>query len=200
MSQNSNVEQATKPIMDEVYSIYQNRVANTPEIMISPNSAKLYDYADSIIEARANLLASKTTHHEEIKNSFFKGVSKITLGRDYKPVPLTEEILKTKESAIGASIFGKTLPSVHRKFWNENHYSWYYYEATDGPRGAVNHKTVYYEVHPDKVWLMINGDVTHGVDVRDKNLEVFMQATEIYHGRVMREIYGIEPTLDKKSK
>lgn len=122
------------------------------------------------------------------------------LGRDWRPVPLTERILKDKESSIGASIFGPVMPNTRREFWNDNRIHWYFHQSINTPSG-VSEQTLRYEVSPTRptgVLRVISEEKMKYFDADGVDLENFLKATEEYHKRVMREIYGIEPKDAKK--
>lgn len=134
------------------------------------------------------------------KSNFVKAVSKKIFRSNLlsKRSVLTEKQLKAKESEIGAKIFGPIRPNERREFFNDNQRSWFFHQEITDLTGAVSSVTLHYEIHPNGILRVSSKEDVHNEFIKGQELDNFIAATEIYYGRVMREIYGIEPTLDKK--
>ena len=136
------------------------------------------------------------------KSKFIKAVSKKLFNANLfsKRSTLTEKQLKARESEIGAKIFGPIRPNERREFFNDNKKSWFFYQEITDANGVVHSVTLHYEIHQHGILRVSSKDGVHNEFISGQELENFILATEIYYGRVMREIYGIEPTPDKKAQ
>ena len=134
------------------------------------------------------------------KSNFIKAVSKKLFKSDLlsKRLVMTEKQLKAQESAIGAKIFGPIKPNERREFFNDNKRSWFFHQEITDPAGIISSVTLHYEVHPQGILRVSSKEDVYNEFIKGQELENFVSATEIYYGRVMREIYGLEPSLDKK--
>ena len=134
------------------------------------------------------------------KSRFIKAVSKKLFRTDLlskRPI-LTEKQLKAKESEIGAKIFGPIKPNERREFFNDNKKSWFFHQEITDSSNVVHSVTLHYEIHPNGILRVSSKSGVHSEFISGQELDNFVSATEIYYGRVMREIYGIEPSAGKK--
>lgn len=165
---------------------------------INPESKKLFIMADNLAFARANYLKSQKTVHNIEKNKFISAVSKKLFNRTWRPEKATLASLKHKESKlIGSKLFGVRPTNERIEFFNDNHKSWFFYQEKTSVKGVVHSQTFHYEVNDDCVLRVVNSQSMRCEKATGKDLDNFIKASEVYYGRVMREIYGIEPTLDK---
>ena len=134
------------------------------------------------------------------KNKIIKSTSKKIFKSNLlvrRPV-LTEKKLKAKESEIGGKIFGPIKPNERREFFNDNQRSWFFHQEITDSAGIIKSVTLHYEIHPNGILRVSSVEGVHNEFIKGQELDNFISATEIYYGRVMREIYGIEPTDSKK--
>lgn len=105
---------------------------------------------------------------------------------------LSRRDLIRMESKIGAQVFGP-IPAGHRRefFYLDNH-TWVWYEEWPDERGRRQELTTRYEIHPNGVLKVQDGQpysVVEGEELRNLAL-----ATRLYHERTSREIYQHDPT------
>jgi len=134
------------------------------------------------------------------KSNFVKAVSKKLFKTNLllKSSVLTEQQLKAKESEIGGKIFGPIKPNERREFFNDNQRSWFFHQEITDSAGIIKSVTLHYEIHPNGILRVSSIEGVRNEFIKGQELDNFISATEIYYGRVMREIYGIEPTDAKK--
>ncbi len=206
--QSGNHPNSQVPIYDELDLVYQSQTEITTnnklqsERIISPISKKLYGLARNISEARAYRLDTQFFIHEENKNHFMKAISKKLFNKDMplrRYEPLTEDRLIKEESEIGATIFGTTRPNEHVEFFNHDHQNWFFYQGINDSRGNIKSVTLHYEVHPTSVLRISSNPDIKNEFIEGQELDNFLSATEIYHERVMNQIYTDHSNSGKKA-
>lgn len=104
---------------------------------------------------------------------------------------LTRRDLIRLESKIGAQLFGP-IPNGHRReFFCLDENTWVWYEEWLEPGGRSRELTTRYEVHPNGVLKVQDGQpysVVEGDELRNLTL-----ATKLYRQRVAREVYNRDP-------
>ncbi len=105
--------------------------------------------------------------------------------------PLTEHDLIRREAAIGAQLFGP-IPAGHRReFFCLDENTWIWHEEwvdLDGKRHLI---TTRYEIRGQQV-IKAQGSMPYQV-VSGAEAEHLLAAVNLYHERVMREVYGRAP-------
>lgn len=109
----------------------------------------------------------------------------VTKKRPFKE--LTERELILLESQIGAKLFGPVASGNRREFFNEDQKNWIWYEEWTGEDRKTHSTTTRYEVHTDGILKVREGEPYHFIEGQElKNLSM---AVQMYHERVMRDIY-----------
>lgn len=110
---------------------------------------------------------------------------------------LTERELIQLESNIGSELFGPIPAGNRREFFNLDPTTWIWHEEwTDANTGKKKNMTTRYEVHDNGILKVQEGSKYNFLDgVELKNLTV---AAQMYHERVMREVYGRDPSTGQK--
>jgi hypothetical protein len=117
--------------------------------------------------------------------------------------PLTEDILRAKESEVGATIFGPVAPNeIQREFWYDRRIadrdSWLFHQKVVEETG-VSDVTIHYEVHPSGVLRISSHPHTKNEFIEGQELENFMTATDVYRTLVIDQIYGNNQVTSKKA-
>lgn len=196
---NSNPNSHQKHIYDEINNIFKKSLKDESEPVTNPNSARLFYIANRISDARENHLKTNPTYRAKIESFIERSFSKVIFNRDWYTAPLTDAVLKERESIVGASLFGTIAPNMQRAFWVDNLQSWFFHHKIVTPKGVAE-QTFHYEVQPTRIIRVINEKPTRYVDAEGDDLKNLLLATESYYERVMREVYGIETTPDKKAQ
>ncbi len=133
------------------------------------------------------------------KTHFIKSVSKKLFKTDSskRPKPTAKE-LKTRESEIGARIFGPLKPNERREFFNDNERSWFFHQELTDQTGKVHSVTLHYEVHPKGVLRISSQPHVKNEFISGQELENFLSATDIYYERVMNQVYNRDHITGKK--
>lgn len=118
---------------------------------------------------------------------FIKAVSKKLFGTSR--TVLTEQQLKAKESEIGAKIFGPIQPNERREFFNDNEKSWFFHQEITEKGNVVSSMTLHYEVQPTGILRISSDPRVKNEFINGQELKNFIQATEMYHERVMSQLY-----------
>lgn len=121
--------------------------------------------------------------------------NKLVTGNQSKPRvkrnKLTSRDLIRMESAIGASLFGP-IPAGHRReFFYLDNQTWVWYEEWIDNTGKTHEMTTRYEVHPNGVLKVQDGQpyaVVEGEELRN-----LLLATRVYYQRTSKEVYGRDP-------
>ena len=179
--------------LDTVYHLYNETPVEekaSPEAI--KTSAELHAIAEDLYGARRNHLDSARANHAYFKTKVTESIIRTLFDRDLSPkydLILTDKELKNEEGEIGASIFGPVEPNESRLFFNDNRESWFFYQEKTDSDGKKHSITLHYEVRPDGVWKIDTKDGLKCELVSGKDLENFVDATKIYHQRVMTQIY-----------
>lgn len=122
---------------------------------------------------------------------FIKAVSKKLFGANLssKRIILTERQLKAKESEIGAKIFGSIKPNERREFFNDNEKSWFFHQEITEKGKVISSMTLHYEVQPIGILRISSDPTVKNEFINGQELKNFIQATEMYHERVMSQLY-----------
>ena len=99
----------------------------------------------------------------------------------------SERELLGRESTIGAELFGPVPAGRRREFFCFDENNWIWYEEWQDVTGKLQSATVRYELHGDGV-LKIQEGARYSY-LEGAELENFIQATKVYHERVMNFIY-----------
>lgn len=139
---------------------------------------KKLDYiANAIDEARKVKVASQFTCRSTDKPVAKKFVLKLR-----HPKVFSENDLMVQESEIGAKIFGPIMSGERREFFYDNN-DWFFHQEITDANGNNSSRTLHYEILPTGV-LLVGHDFIQG-----EELNKFVLATELYHERVMGQIY-----------
>lgn len=134
------------------------------------------------------------SRHSKNLKIFIKDIARLIFNRDLSDQSYEDHAkneLIAKESAIGAAIFGlKNSDNERNEFFFEGRDkngvdSWFFHqEKTDSVSGNRNSRTLHYEVLPAGVLLVGTGYL------QSEELDKFVLATEMYHKRVLSQIYS----------
>jgi hypothetical protein len=91
-----------------------------------------------------------------------------------------------KEAQIGGRLFGIVPSNVSRSFFCLDEHTWVYHEDTTLRDGSINSSIIRYEIQPDRIVKVINGNRYLLSDNEKKN---FYTATQNYQKRVFSELY-----------
>lgn len=206
MSQESQVPFGTnpnspKPIFSELDELYLRQL-NSPtndqsqtERPVSPHIAELNGIANRLTAARSHRLDNPLPTPAERQRVFVGAVIKVVFGdsSSRRSEPLTDVVLRTRESEIGATIFGDFGPNERREFFydgsNGDRHSWFFYQEITDPSGSVHTVTLHYEVHPTGVLRLSSSPYTKNEFISGQELDNFLTATRIYHDLVMSRLY-----------
>jgi hypothetical protein len=116
-----------------------------------------------------------------------------------KTTPITHEILINREGRIGARIFEKNEGIKVLDFHVEGpqNRDWYFHYITNSDHRVTHH----YTVLEDRVIKAVtdprmnptNQNSVRFTDIGSEELGNFIQATKLYHDRVLREVYNRDP-------
>ncbi len=99
--------------------------------------------------------------------------------------------LINREGDIGGRLFGPIPEGCTRKFYNQDHDTWVWYEEWTDEAGLSASVTTRYEIHPSGVLKDQDGAPKYYIQGRELNS--FLTATQLYYERVAREIYHRDP-------
>jgi len=113
---------------------------------------------------------------------------------------MTEEILRSQESAIGATIFGPIAPNERREFWYQTRHngldSWFFHQAkTDAKGKDLGDITLHYEVHPNGTLRISSDPKTPNEFIHGQELENLLTATKMYRDMVLSQLYSSKPYI-----
>lgn len=140
-----------------------------------------------------------------MKDVFAKAL-KLLVGDDMSLLPLqtskkrplkelTQRELIILESKIGAQLFGSVAPGGRREFFNEDPKNWIWYEEWVGADKKSHSTTTRYEIHPDGILKVREGEPYHFIVGQE--LQNLSMAVQLYHERVMRDVYNRDPQTGK---
>jgi hypothetical protein len=110
---------------------------------------------------------------------------------------LTQRDLIRMESKVGSAVFGPIPANHRREFFCLDEHTWVWYEEwVDEATGQRREMTTRYEVHPNGVLKVQDGQpytLVEGDELR--NLAI---ATRMYREQVMRGVYHRDPVTGQK--
>lgn len=109
---------------------------------------------------------------------------------------LTERELIQLESEIGRTLFGPVPKGHRREFFNLDPTTWIWHEQWRDEYGQSHEMTTRYEVH-EKGILKVQPGPTYA-NVEGQELENLRVAAELYHEKVMRDVYNRNHRTGKK--
>lgn len=191
-------------VLGNVYELYGSQAEKTVELPIYLQSqaeklrnialVKLQDIGSEIEKARTDKLKSQPIQRIFVKDIAKKLFNQNTSDNSYET--FIRNKLISQESAIGASIFGlKTNDTERHEFFfdgrDENGVdSWFFHQDF----GDNNSRTLHYEVLPAGVLLVGTGYL------QAEELNKFMIATEMYHEKVISQIYSNNEIANNRSR
>ncbi len=124
-------------------------------------------------------------------------VPKLTMPKNRPFKTLTERELIQLESNIGSELFGPIPAGNRREFFNLDPNTWIWHEEwVDVETGKPQSATTRYEVHDNGILKVQEGARYKFIEGEElKNLTV---AVQMYHERVMREVYNRDPATGQK--
>jgi len=198
--------EANKPHESDINDIYPDRFQTKDERLASLTIKRLNVICVDIEKARSDKLKKRLqpSRHSNDVRVFTRGVAKLFFNKGISDQSFEKRArndLITKESVIGAAIFGLKSNSNERdEFFCEGHVkdhnqddvdSWLFHqEKTDTLTGNHTSRTLHYEVLPTGVLLVGNGYI------QSDELDKFVAATEMYYERVMKQIYSGNEFID----
>lgn len=108
---------------------------------------------------------------------------------------ITERELIERENEIGSTLFGPIPKGHHREFFCLDRDTWVWHEKWRNEAGQWCEATTRYEVQSRGVMKIVNGG--HYSYIEGQELVNFEKAVQLYHQRVMREVYHREPLASK---
>jgi len=92
-----------------------------------------------------------------------------------------------KEAKIGGQLFGPIPKGHRREFFCLDQRTWVWHEEWYDDAGTLKTKTTRFEVHPNKIIKVQNGEY-YQVD-REEAINLY-QAAQLYNQRIRTEIYA----------
>lgn len=186
-------------VLENVYETYRHEGQNTEtsvyfqsqvEKLNNLSILKLQNIGSEIEKARSDRLKS-----QPIRRIFIKDIAKMFFNQDVSDgayESLAKNDLISRESVIGASVFGLKTNEIERhEFFFDGRDekgvdSWFFHQdnAIINPNGERGSRTLHYEVLPAGVLLVGTGYL------QVEELDKFTLATEMYHEKVIRQIYS----------
>lgn len=129
--------------------------------------------------------------------SFWTTTRKLITGTELKQraprsrSKLTLRDLIRRESTIGSQLFGQVPAGHRREFFYLDSHTWVWYEEWLDPSGKRQELTTRYEIHPNGV-LKVQDGQPYAV-VEGEELENLFLAIRMYYDRTSREIYKRDP-------
>ena len=108
---------------------------------------------------------------------------------------LTERELIQLESQIGSQLFGPADRGVRREFFSVDKHNWIWHEEHTDETGKVHSMTTRYEIQPKGILKVRVGEPYTFLEGQE--LQNLLLATQMYHERVMRNIYNRDPQTGK---
>jgi len=90
------------------------------------------------------------------------------------------------EAKIGGQLFGIVPKNVSRSFFCLDEHTWVWHEDVTQPNGSVKSNIIRYEIQPDRILKVINGNRYLLSDNEKRN---FYKATTSYQKKVFSELY-----------
>ncbi len=122
---------------------------------------------------------------------------KLTMPKNRPFKTLTERELIQLESNIGSELFGPIPAGNRREFFNLDPTTWIWHEEwIDVETGKKKVATTRYEVHDNGILKVLEGAKYKFIEGEElRNLTV---AVQMYHERVVREVYNRDPATGEK--
>ena len=192
------------PFATDIEAIYNSQTNPShdpsfrPELVTNLDSRKLYSIANTIKTARNYKLDSIILTHADRQDSFIGSVSRLLFGQGFQTshlVPLTENDLRNKEGAIGASIFGGMADNeIERKFnydtRNGDRDSWFFHQVVKDSSGFNLEVTLHYEVHPTGILRLSSAPGVKNEFIHGQELQDFVTSASMYQELVTSKLYA----------
>ncbi|NTW62420.1 hypothetical protein HGB25_03380 [Candidatus Saccharibacteria bacterium] len=175
----------SQPVFEE-YQQYQ--AERTP----SPYSKTVREYAENIARAREMRMNRQFfIKVHKPRNPISNVVYRLFNDEPSTQIePLTTEILLKHESQIGASIFPPARPDVRNEFFNFDRDHWFFHQSlVDSSGNVIDEVTMHYDIQSDGILKVCSNADVSNVIISGQELVHFMDATKIYHDRVLGELY-----------
>lgn len=173
------------------------------ERVVTPVIRRLKDIAKNVNVARKYRLDSTLFTYSDKKTSRFVSALKKMVGDNSRPVsrqllPLDMNKLIKEESKVGATIFGERSSDEHIHFFlgaDEGEGVYFHQQKINKTTNKPHSVTHHYEIAQESGDILktttwsdnpsINYDFIEGEELNN-----FILATEMYHDRVLRQVYG----------
>jgi hypothetical protein len=96
-------------------------------------------------------------------------------------------------------LFGLRPLNERIEFFNDNRESWFFYQEITDSNSKKHTTTLHYEVRPMGVMRVNTKNGMHCEYIVGQEYDNFVQASEMYHYRVLRDIYNIDLKINKKA-
>ena len=199
--QHHNIQAPTTREFDDIYrdqaaSVGYNQTQS--ERSIHPASEKAYKIAKDISEARERRLATQFFTHSENHGPLVGVLAKV-IAMPSRLEPLTEDVLRTKESEVGATIFGPMAPNeTRREFCYDRRIadrdSWMFHQEL-----IDKEVTLHYEVHQTGILRLSSNPSTPNAFISGQELDNFVAATTMYRDMVISKLYDQAVYTGKKA-
>ncbi len=100
--------------------------------------------------------------------------------------PPTNRKLIRREAKIGGKLFGPVPKGHTREFFCLDDRTWVWYEEWNDENSKLHHSTTRYEIYPDKIMKVQNGEFYPLGREEAVNL---YKAAQIYNQRIRTELY-----------
>jgi hypothetical protein len=205
----NNIEASVNEVFDDpflydVEAIYQSQSDSStnpvfrPELVANLDSRKLYAIGDRIKSARNYKLDSVLLNHSERQDNFIGSVAKLLFGQGFRKgrlESLTEGNLRSKESELGASIFGPMARNEQiREFFYDTRIadrdSWFFHQVVVDNSSTTQEVTLHYEVHPMGILRISSDPSVKNEFIHGQELQDFMKSASMYQELVTSKLYA----------
>jgi hypothetical protein len=130
-------------------------------------------------------------------SGMFSAIANLIVGDDTATKPKVRKGASRRdlirlESTIGRELFGPVPAGHRREFFNLDNKTWVWHEEwTDSETGKAQEVTTRYEVHPNGILKVQDGQPYRFLE--GEELQYFDRATQLYYERVMTDIYHHDP-------
>lgn len=175
---------------------------------VSPVCGRLKKMGKNFRLARSLEIDSKFFFHNYDNNEtgFVKSAFKrfLSVSPAKQLMPMTMEKLINEESKIGGEIFGEQPNGEHVSFFyygedEAGRERWYFKRERVALKKDPDYAVLSFEIQDNSILKIItknDGSKIAYEYLKGKELTDFVHATEIYHNRVMKNLYGHEGCLD----
>ena len=179
------------------------------ERAVTPTIRRLKDITKNINVARRYRLDSTFFTYTDKKTGRFVSALKKMVGDDSRPVskqllPLDINKLIKEESKIGATIFGERPLDEHIHFFigaNEDEGAYFHQQKINEITGKPHSVTHHYEIVQESgdilkttTWSDNPGINYEFIREPEPEFQNFVLSIEMYHDRVLRQVYGYKTT------